>query len=162
LDGSVTAFAATSTSAATAAPTSASAPAAAVAAATTPASATAAAGTATTPASAAATAVTAAAARGTFFTRARFVYGESATVEGLAVKLGDRSLRVLIGTHGDECESAGFAGEFVLDEKDFAHRTSLREIVLQVGLGRIERQIADVEFVAHLIMLIDSLRTALR
>ena len=159
LEGLVAAFAATSASATTATPASATA--ATLAAATTAASTTAAA-VAATSATAAAAAVTAAAARRTFFTRTRLVHSESATVEGLAMEVGDGSLRVCVGPHGHEREAAGFAGEFVLDEKHFADRTCLREIVLQVGLSRVEGQIAHVEFVAHLILLVDSLRTALR
>ena len=155
----VAAFAATSASATAATPTSA---AAATVAAATPTASTTAAAVAATSASAAAATVTAAAARRTFFTRTRLVHSESATIEGLAMEVGDGSLRVCVGPHGHEREAAGFAGEFVLDEKDFAHWTRLREIILQVGLSRVEGQIAHVEFVAHLILLVDSLRTALR
>jgi len=112
-----------------------------------------AAATTTAAAAPASTAITAAAATAgrTILTRARFVHGQGATVKGVAVKHGDGLLRVFIRRHGDEGEAAGFAGEFVLHKHDFGDRASLREVVLEIGLGRVERQVADVEFITHLV-----------
>ena len=65
------------------------------------------------------------------------------------MKLGDRRLRIGIARHGDEREAARFAGKFVLHQHHFSYRTGLREIILKIGFRRIERKIADVEFVSH-------------
>ena len=68
------------------------------------------------------------------------------------MKLGDGVRRVRIARHGDECEAAGFTGQFVLHEHDFGDRASLREVVLEIGFGRVERQVPDIEFITHLVL----------
>jgi len=65
------------------------------------------------------------------------------------MELRDCVLRIGVVRHGDEREAARFAGEFVLHEEDFGHGTDLCKIILEVRLGRVEREVAHVEFVTH-------------
>lgn len=74
---------------------------------------------------------------------------QGTTVKFLAVKLIDCRLSFLVGGHGYEGESARAACEFVLHQHDFGYRATLREQVLNGNLGRVERQVADIEFVTH-------------
>jgi hypothetical protein len=67
------------------------------------------------------------------------------------VELRDGGLRIGVTSHRDERKTARFAGEFVLDEQHFGDRAGLREEILQIGLGRVEREVAHVEFVTHVI-----------
>jgi hypothetical protein len=136
----------------------ASAPAAAVATATTTTTAAAVtaatatvAATATAAVTATAVAATAAAATGrTRFAWTRFVHGQRPAFNGLAVKVGDRLLRIGFAAHRDEGKAARFAGEFILHEGDFRDGACLREEVLKIGFGGIEGKISHVEFCAHL------------
>ena len=109
---------------------------------------TAAAATEFTTGTAAATESTAAASR-TVFAGTRFVDCQRTAVKFLAVELIDRCLSRLVRVHRDEGESARAACEFVLHQHDFGNRAALREQVLNCDFGRIERQIADIEFVTH-------------
>ena len=88
----------------------------------------------------------------TVFTRTRFIHRQRATVKGLAVELRDRILRIGIAAHGHEREAARFAGEFVLHQHHFGHGTGLREIILEISLRRVEGEISNVEFVAHVML----------
>jgi hypothetical protein len=65
------------------------------------------------------------------------------------MKLIDCVLRVCFASHRNESESARFSREFILDQHHFAHSSGLREEILKIGLGRIEREVPDVEFCAH-------------
>src|SRR5205085_10821693 len=76
------------------------------------------------------TATTAAAAWRTWFARTRFINGERAPLERLAINFRNRLLRILVGAHRDKGEAARFAGEFVLHQHDFLHRTGLRKKLL--------------------------------
>lgn len=67
------------------------------------------------------------------------------------MELGDCGLRVSVVRHGDECEAARFTGEFVLHQQHFRYRTRLCEVILEIGLRRIEGEISYVEFVAHVV-----------
>jgi hypothetical protein len=112
----------------------------------------AAAATITAAAATVATAATsaAAAATGTRFARTRFVYRQGPALDGLAVELGDRFLRIGFIAHRDKSKAARFAGKFVLHESDFLDRAGLGEKILEVSFGRVEGKISYVEFGAHL------------
>lgn len=69
------------------------------------------------------------------------------------MELSDRILRFLIARHGDERETARFAGELILHQHDFADGAGLAEEILKIWLGGVEREIPDVEFVTHLLVL---------
>ena len=134
--------------AASAAATATTVSSAATAAATVITTTAAAAATEFTTGTAAATESTAAASR-TVFAGTRFVDCQRTAVKFLAVELIDRCLSRLVRVHRDEGESARAACEFVLHQHDFGNRAALREQVLNCDFGRIERQIADIEFVTH-------------
>jgi hypothetical protein len=124
------------------------APAAAPPAAATAASATTVTATATSIPAAASTISTPTAAR-TFFTGACFIHGQWTSFKRLAVELVDGVLCICFACHGDESESARFAGEFILHQHHFADGSGLCEEILEIGLGRVEREVPDVEFCAH-------------
>jgi hypothetical protein len=65
------------------------------------------------------------------------------------VHLIDCCLSFLVRRHSDEGEATRAACEFVLHQHDFGDRAALREQVLNGNLGRVERQVADIEFVTH-------------
>src|SRR5688500_15637029 len=84
-------------------------------------------------AAAAVTAVaTAAATAATIFARARDVHLEVATVEGLAVELLDRCLRLFGGAHLDEAEAARAPRVAIGDDGRAVHRAERREQLRQV------------------------------
>jgi hypothetical protein len=117
----------------------------AIAAAITAAATTAAATTVTTTTTAATvTAAAAAAALRASFARTRFVYGQSATFHGFAIKLGNGILCFLFRRHGHKSEATRLACEFILHKHDILHSTSLCEEILKVGFRRIERKISNV------------------
>jgi hypothetical protein len=116
----------------------------AIAAAITAAATTTAATTVTTTTAATVTAAAAAAALRASFARTRFVYGQSATVHGFAIKLGNGILCFLFRRHGHKSEATRLACEFILHKHDILHSTSLCEEILKVGFRRIERKISNV------------------
>jgi hypothetical protein len=116
----------------------------AIAAAITAAATTAAATTVTTTTAATVTAAAAAAALRASFARTRFVYGQSATFHGFAIKLGNGILCFLFRRHGHKSEATRLACEFILHKHDILHSTSLCEEILKVGFRRIERKISNV------------------
>jgi hypothetical protein len=143
-----TAAAAAATTAATAA-TTAPAIATATAAAT---SAAAAIATAT----AAATSAAAAAAATATLTLLRFVHAKGSAVEHRAVHFGDRLLSLGVVAHGDESESARFAGLAIGGDVDVADFTKGREGCANGVRRRVERQIANVETITHVLRSIHS------
>jgi hypothetical protein len=88
-------------------------------------------------------------ATGAIFAGTGLIYGKRATMEIFPMEKADGLARLLIGRHGHESESAGFAGEFVLHEGCFSDAACLGEEVLQVHFGGVEGKIPDVEFVTH-------------
>jgi hypothetical protein len=68
------------------------------------------------------------------------------------VKLRDRVLRIGVAAHGHECKAAGFPRKFILDKHDLRNRPGLGKKVLEIGLRRVEREIAHVEFVTHVML----------
>ena len=96
---------------------------------------------AATPAVAAATAT---ATRRTRFARTRFVDGQRATLDGLAIEIGDCLLRIRFARHGDERKAARLTGELILHQRDFLDRADAGEHVLEIGLGGVEGKISYV------------------
>jgi hypothetical protein len=92
----------------------------------------------------AATITATAAALGASFARTRFVHGQSATLHGFAIKLGNGILCFLFRRHGHKSEATRLACEFILHKHDILHSTSLCEEILKVGFRRIERKISNV------------------
>jgi hypothetical protein len=111
---------------------------------------------ATTASAATAIIITAAAASTTttaeaaLFTRTRFIDTKRATLDLLAIELGDGILRIGLGGHGHEGESAGLAREFILHEEHFRDSAGLRKHILQLELRRRERQVAYVQSISHI------------
>lgn len=89
-------------------------------------------------------AATAAATAGALLTGACFVDGQGATLMGLAVKFLDGAGCVCSFRHGDEAETTRFAGHAVLHEENFLDGANGGEEVLEVGFGRLEREVTDV------------------
>jgi hypothetical protein len=81
---------------------------------------------------------------GASFARTRFVHGQSATLHGFAIKLGNGILCFLFRRHGHKSEATRLACEFILHKHDILHSTSLCEEILKVGFRRIERKISNV------------------
>lgn len=105
--------------------------------------------TETTATAAAAEAAATAAAGRTVFTRTRDVDGQRTAIQGRAVHRVDRTLRLFRRGHGDETEPAGPAALAVDHQVRLDHRAVHREGVVQVVFGRVEGQIAYVQFVVH-------------
>jgi opacity protein-like surface antigen len=80
----------------------------------------------------------------TRFAWTSFIDSQGPAFDGLAIEFCDRFLRVCLGRHGDEGESARFTGEFVLHQRHFLHRASLRKKILKISLGRVEGKISYV------------------
>jgi hypothetical protein len=101
-----------------------------------------AAATASTTTIAAATA--ASASWSTWFARTSFVYRQGPAFYRLAIVFGNRFLRIGFRRHRDESKAARFAGEFILHQGHFLHRSNSREHVLKISLGRVEGKISYV------------------
>jgi hypothetical protein len=97
-----------------------------------------------TASTAAAITATAASALRASFAWTRFVYGQSATFHGFAIKLGNGILCFLVRRHSHKSEATRLACEFILHKHDILHSTSLCEEILKVGFRRIERKISNV------------------
>jgi hypothetical protein len=80
----------------------------------------------------------------TLFARSGLVDRQRPAFYSLAVDLGDRVLRVLIGAHCHKGEAARFPGKFVLHQHDFLDSASLGEEFLKFVLGRVEWEISHV------------------
>jgi hypothetical protein len=107
---------------------------------------TAAAATAVSAAAATVTTTSAAAATtwGASLTRPRFVYGQWPAFNGFAIQIRDRLLRVRLGRHGHKRETARFASEFILHQRDFLDCARRGEKVLEIWFGCVEGKIAYV------------------
>ena len=75
----------------------------------------------------------------TLFTGFGFVHGQRATVQFLAVEIGDGLGGLFLRAHLDERKAAGLAREFVHDEFAAADVARLFEQVEDVALSGIER-----------------------
>ena len=98
-------------------------------------------------AAAATTAIAAATARRTLFTRTGDVHGEVTAADVLAMQALNGLLSRFGAGHGDEREAPGLAGLAVEHEVNFHDRAERGEGVLQVVLGRGEREVPDEQFV---------------
>ena len=81
---------------------------------------------------------------GEVFARTRFVHGEVATMEVLAVELADRRLCLSIAGHGDEAEAAGVSGHFILHEGCLGDAAGACKEILKIVFGGVEGKIPDV------------------
>jgi hypothetical protein len=102
-----------------------------------------------TTAAATAPAVAAATAARTFFAWARFVDGQRATVEALAVEGLNRSVSAFFVFHGDKRETARAAAEFVHDHIDFDNVAVRGEHILKLIFSSVEGKISNKQFRAH-------------
>jgi len=93
-------------------------------------------------AAAAAAAATTEIAAGTFFTRTRFVHGESPTIEFFAIEIRDGLVGLFLRSHLHEREATGLAREFVHDEFATDDIARLLEQVKNLPLGRVKREVA--------------------
>src|SRR5262245_39053168 len=93
--------------------------------------------------------IAAAAAAAALLTLFRLVDAQVAAIEVATVHLGDRATRFFVAAHADEREAARAAGLAVEHELDLGHVADLTECVLNLGLGGLKREIADVESIAH-------------
>jgi hypothetical protein len=85
----------------------------------------------------------------TFVAGACFVDAQGAPVDLFAIELAHSVLRIGVGSHGHEGESAGFAREFILHEEDFCDGTGCRKHILQLEFRCSERQVAYVQSISH-------------
>jgi hypothetical protein len=91
-----------------------------------------------------ATSAAAAATWGASFTRPRFVYGQWPAFNGFAIQIRDRLLCVRFGRHGHKRETARFASEFILHQRDFLDCAGRGEKILEIWFGCVEGKIAYV------------------
>jgi hypothetical protein len=94
-------------------------------------------------ASASATVASASAACGTIFPRSRFIHRQRAALEILLVEHGNRFGSILLRTHFHKAKPARPSGGAILHNVDGDDRSRLGEVVLQIVLGRGERQISN-------------------
>jgi hypothetical protein len=74
--------------------------------------------------------------------RACFIHCQGATVEVLAVQIGDRTIRFLGIRHFDECEAARATGVTIRDQVDLQNLSETLEGRPQTVLGRLKAQIS--------------------
>jgi hypothetical protein len=84
------------------------------------------------------------AAGGPGFTWARFIHGQGAAFNRLAIEFRDGLLGVRIRCHRDKGEAARFAGELILHQRDLLDRSRLSEKILKICFGRVEGKISYV------------------
>ena len=109
--------------------------------------------TTTAAAAAAVSTTTAAAAAFALFHRARFVDGEGASVDFLAMKFRNGSLRFFSGAHFDKAETAGTTGDAIIDHLHPGDIARLGKEIGQVVFRHAEGQVAHIEFYAHYFLL---------
>jgi hypothetical protein len=109
-----------------------------------------AAATTTTTAAATVSATTAAFA---LFHGTRFVDGEGAAVDFLAMELGNGRLGFFGGAHFDKAETAGTAGDAVVDHLHPGDIARLSKEIGQVVFRHAKGQVAHIEFYAHYFLL---------
>jgi len=95
------------------------------------------------------TTVAAATATGTFFTRARFVDGQRAAINALAVEGLNSSVSAFFVFHRDKGETARAAAEFVHDQIDFENSAVRGEHILKLVFGSVEGKISNKQFRTH-------------
>ena len=85
--------------------------------------------------------------------RPRLIHGEVTPAELLVVQRADRFLRVVVGRHVDEGESARPSRRHVAHDVDGLDRARAAEQVLQILLGHRVREVSDVELFRHSVSL---------
>jgi hypothetical protein len=109
--------------------------------------------TTTTAATATESAATTTAAAFALFHRTRFVHGQGATVDFLAMELGDRGLGFLSGAHFDEAKAAGTSRHAIVDHLHPRDVARLGKEIGQVVFRHAKGQIAHIQFYAHFFLL---------
>ncbi len=79
-----------------------------------------------------------------FFTRARFVHGQSAALHFLAVEGGDGGVGAVRIGEGHEAEAAGAAGFAIVENGDVGDGAVLREEIAQIVFSGLKREITYV------------------
>src|SRR5690349_14968203 len=100
------------------------------------------------------TATTTVATTRTLFARTRFVHGQHTIFEGVAVEALDRFLRAFFSCHLDKAKAFRTARVTIRNEGNFAHFAGLREQCLQLFLRYIIGQVAYVQFLSHVGLLL--------
>ena len=108
--------------------------------------------TATTTA-AATTTISATAAAFALFHRTRFIDGQGATIDFLAMEFGDGSLCFLRRAHFHETKTAGATRHAIIDHLHPGDIARLGKEIGQVVFRHAEGQVAHIEFYAHLFLL---------
>jgi hypothetical protein len=85
-----------------------------------------------------------------FLLRLGFIDGQGTTIHSLAVKHGNGFLACGFGFHFHKTEAPGLAGVPVSDNLSRNHWAGLGKKRVQLFFGRLEGQIADVQFNAHI------------
>src|SRR5581483_3476963 len=80
---------------------------------------------------------------------ARFVDGETASAEFVAVERVDRFLGVFMRAHFHEAEAARAAGRLIAHDRDGLHAAGLREQLLQFRFVDLIRKIPNIQFLTH-------------
>jgi hypothetical protein len=77
------------------------------------------------------------------------VDGEVTTIDIAAVERVDRFGSLVGGSHLDEPEAAGAAGVTIVDDLSLGDLAVLREELLEIGRGSVEREITHVDVAGH-------------
>jgi hypothetical protein len=102
---------------------------------------------------AAATVSTTTAAAFALFHGTRFIDGEGAAVDFLAMKFGNGRLRFFGGAHFDKAETTGTTGDAIIDHLHPGDIARLGKEIGQVVFRHAEGQVAHIEFYAHYFLL---------
>jgi hypothetical protein len=108
----------------------------------------------TTAAAAALKAAAATAARAACFAGPSFIHRQRAPFNCLAVEAADRFLRSSVRRHGHKSETTRLVRELVENNLHFRDITDLAEQILQFAFRHREREIADIQFGTHSVILI--------
>jgi hypothetical protein len=98
------------------------------------------------------TTTTATAAAFTRLHRARFVDGQRAAIDFLAMELRDRGLGLIRRAHFDKAETAGTSRNAIVDHLHPRDVARLGKKIGQVVFCHAEGQIAHIEFYAHFLL----------
>ena len=90
----------------------------------------------------------------TFCTRAGDVDREGATVVVLTVQRFDRCIRFSVVGHLDETKALAAAGVAIIDDLGTVDLSKLREQFLKPRIVNRVREISDVEFLAHIFLVV--------
>src|SRR4029450_896106 len=85
--------------------------------------------------------------------RPRLIHGEAPSAEFVLVEFGNRTTCAVIVVHLDERKSSRLSCGAVTDDVDGGDGSSTLEQGLKIGLTRFVRQVADVQFGTHELLL---------